>query len=125
MFESIEKLPTIALRGLSVFPSMILNFDIERPASIAALDRAMGEDRRIFLLAQKDADVEEPGQDDLYGIGCIAYIRQILRMPNGGVRVLVEGKNRARLNRITLFRPWLEAEVEVLTEEPDQEHQRL
>ena len=125
MFESIEKLPTIALRGLSVFPSMILNFDIERPASIAALDRAMGEDRRIFLLAQKDADVEEPGQDDLYGIGCIAYIRQILRMPNGGVRVLVEGKNRARLNRITLFRPWLEAEVEVLAEEPDQEHQRL
>ena len=125
MFESIEKLLTIALRGLSVFPSMILNFDIERPASVAALDRAMGEDRRIFLLAQKDADVEEPGQDDLYGIGCIAYIRQILRMPNGGVRVLVEGKNRARLNRITLFRPWLEAEVEVLAEEPDQEHQRL
>ena len=125
MFESIEKLPTIALRGLSVFPSMILNFDIERTASIAALDRAMGEDRRIFLLAQKDADVEEPGQDDLYSIGCIAYIRQILRMPNGGVRVLVEGKNRARLNRITLFRPWLEAEVEVLAEEPDQEHQRL
>ena len=125
MFENVEKLPMIALRGLSVFPSMILNFDIERPISIAALDRAMEEERRIFLLAQKDADVEEPGQNDLYSIGCIAYVRQILRMPSGGVRVLVEGKNRARLNRLTLFRPWMEAEVEVIAEEPDLEHQRL
>ena len=124
MFENVEKLPMIALRGLSVFPSMILNFDIERPISIAALDRAMEEERRIFLLAQKDADVEEPGQNDLYSIGCIAYVRQILRMPSGGVRVLVEGKNRARLNRLTLFRPWMEAEVEVIAEEPDLEHQR-
>ena len=65
MFENIEKMPMIALRGLSVFPSMILNFDIERPISIAALDRAMEEDRRIFLLAQRNADVEEPGQGDL------------------------------------------------------------
>ena len=58
MFENIEKLPMIPLRGLSVFPSMILNFDIERPISIAALDRAMEADRRIFLLAQRDADVD-------------------------------------------------------------------
>ncbi len=125
MFESIEKLPMIALRGLSVFPSMILNFDIERPISIAALDRSMETDRRIFLLAQRDADVEEPAQNDLYTIGCIAGIRQILRMPNGGVRVLVEGKSRARMNRITVFRPWMEAEVEAIEEEPDEEHRRL
>ena len=125
MFENIEKLPMIALRGLSVFPSMILNFDIERPVSIAALDRAMEAERRIFLLAQRDADVEEPTQEDLYSIGCIAGIRQILRMPGGGVRVLVEGKCRARLNRIVVYRPWLEAEVEAITEEPDLEHQRL
>ncbi len=125
MFDRIEKLPMIALRGLSVFPSMILNFDIERPISIAALDRAMEADRRIFLLAQRDADVEEPGFNDLYSVGCLSYVRQILRMPNGGVRVLVEGKTRARLNRITLFQPCMEAEIELITEEPDLEHQRL
>ena len=80
MFENIQKLPMIALRGLSVFPSMILNFDIERPISVAALDLAMAGDRRIFLLAQRDPDVEEPGQEDLYTVGCIANVRQILRM---------------------------------------------
>ncbi len=125
MFDSIEKLPMIALRGLSVFPSMILNFDIERPISIAALDRAMETDRQIFLLAQRDADVEEPDFNDLYSVGCLSYVRQILRMPNGGVRVLVEGKSRARLNRITLFQPCMEAEIEIIAEEPDLEHQRL
>ena len=106
MFESFEKLPMIALRGLSVFPGMILNFDIERPISIAALDRAMEADRRIFLLAQRDADVEEPAAEDLYAVGCIASIRQILRMPNGGVRVLVEGKTEGNL-----VHPWLLAGV--------------
>ena len=112
MFENIEKLPMVALRGLSVFPSMILNFDIERPISIAALNFAMETDRRIFLLAQRNPDIEEPGQGDLYTIGCIAFVRQILRMPNGGMRVLVEGKSRARLNRMLQYRPYLEAEAE-------------
>ena len=125
MYEGFEKLPMIPLRGLSVFPGMILNFDIERPLSVAALDAAMEGDRRVFLLAQLDADVEEPGQEDLYTIGCIAGVRQILRMPGGGVRVLVEGKSRARFHRITAMQPYMEADVELIEEELDPEHLRL
>ncbi len=125
MTENFEKLPMIALRGLSVFPAMILNFDIERPISVAALDRAMEGERRIFLLAQRDADIEEPEERDLYHIGCVAYVRQILRMPGGAVRVLVEGKSRAQLNRIIAMKPWMEAAVELIPEEADLEHVRL
>jgi ATP-dependent Lon protease len=125
MFEQFETLPMIPLRGLSVFPSMILNFDIERPLSVAALDSAMEGDRRVFLLAQLDPDVEEPAREDLYTIGCIAGIRQILRMPGGGVRVLVEGQSRAQLHRLLLGKPYLEADVEPLEEETDGEHLRL
>ena len=116
MTENFEKLPMIALRGLSVFPAMILNFDIERPISVAALDQAMEGERRIFLLAQRDADIEEPEERDLYHIGCVAYVRQILRMPGGAVRVLVEGKSRAQLNRIIAMKPWMEAAVELIPE---------
>ncbi len=125
MFEQFETLPMIPLRGLSVFPSMILNFDIERPLSIAALDAAMEGDRRVFLLAQLDPDVEEPGKEDLYTIGCIAGIRQILRMPGGGVRVLVEGQSRAQIHRLLLGKAFLEADVEPIGEETDEEHIRL
>ena len=125
MFEKYEKLPMIALRGLSVFPSMILNFDIERPISIAALDAAMEGDRRVFLLAQRDPDVEEPRPEDLYEIGCIAGIRQILRMPGGGVRVLVEGERRAQLHLVLNGKPYMEAEAEPIEEETDSDHVRL
>ena len=125
MEKTLETLPMIALRGLSLFPSMILNFDIERPISIAAMDSAMEGDRRIFLLAQRDPDVEEPEMADLYEIGCLANVRQILRMPDGGIRVLVEGRSRARLLRIVSEKPYLLAEVESIPEERDMEHIRL
>ena len=125
METTFESLPMIALRGLSLFPSMILNFDIERPISVAAMERAMAGDRRIFLLAQRDPDVEEPEQADLYDIGCAANVRQILRMPGGGIRVLVEGRTRARLLRITAEKPYLQADVECIPEERDAEHIRL
>ena len=125
MGKEFETLPMIALRGLSLFPSMILNFDIERPISIAAMDRAMEGGRRIFLLAQRDPDVEEPEKSDLYEIGCVANVRQILRMPGGGVRVLVEGRMRASLLRIISEKPYLLAEVECIPEEKDAEHIRL
>ncbi len=125
MNDTYEKLPMIALRGLSVFPNMILNFEVERPISIAALDKAMEGNHRIFLLAQINADIEEPEESDLYTVGCVSNIRQILRMNSGGVRVLVEGLSRARLNRVTALRPWMEADVELLEEETDQDHLRL
>ena len=108
---NIKKLPMIALRGVSAFPNMILNFDIERPISIAALDAAMNDDRRIFLLAQRDINVDEPDEDDLYVIGTVANIRQILRLPGGSVRVLVEGITRASLISIVSREPFFNTEV--------------
>ena len=120
-----EHLPMIALRGLSVFPSMILNFDIERPMSVAALNVAMEQGRRIFLLTQKDEDLEEPEEQDLWEIGCIAHIRQILRMPGGTVRILAEGQCRARISRIYQTQPYFDVDVEPIAEEHDFEHPRL
>jgi ATP-dependent Lon protease len=95
---------------------MILNFDIERPISIAALDAAMNNDRRIFLLAQRDINVDEPEEEDLYTIGTIANIRQILRLPGGSVRVLVEGVSRASLISIVSREPFFDTEVMVIHE---------
>jgi ATP-dependent Lon protease len=101
----------IALRGVSAFPSMILNFDVERPISIAALDSAMSNDRRIFLLAQRDINIDEPEESDLYVIGTVASIRQILRLPGGSVRVLVEGISRASLVEVVAKEPYFDVEV--------------
>ena len=125
MNDAIVRLPMIALRGLSAFPHMILNFDIERPISVAALDEAMRGDRRIFLLAQRDVEVDEPEIGDLYTIGTIAGVRQILRMPGGGVRVLVEGDCRAELCRCLSAAPYFDVEAAVLPEERDTAHGRL
>ena len=92
-----EKLPLLALRGLSVFPNMLLNFDVERAKSTGALDAASNGDRRVFLIAQKEITKETPGQNDLFKIGTICYLKQVLKIPGGGMKVLVEGRCRARL----------------------------
>ena len=75
----IMTLPALALRGVSVFPGTSLNFDVERPISIAALNAAMGTDRMIFLVAQKDMEVDAPRPDDLYTVGTVCRLGQILR----------------------------------------------
>lgn len=106
----------LALRGLSAFPDMLLSFDVERQISIAALDAAMDSDRLIFLLAQRDINVEDPGVEDLYVIGTVCFIKQILRMPGGGIRVMVEGKNRARLVRIINKLPYFDVEISKIIE---------
>lgn len=102
---TIETMPMLALRGVSAFPNMILNIDVERPISISALDKAMSGDRKIFLLAQRSPRVELPKQQDLYTIGTICVIKQILRIPNDGIRVMVEGLNRARLLEMVSEKP--------------------
>jgi len=117
MNESNYILPMIALRGLSVFPNMMINFDIERPASVAALNACMDGDRRIFLLAQREADIEEPREEDLYEVGCVANVRQILRIPDGGIRVLAEGQYRAVLLTMVQEHPYFQAEVQPVFEE--------
>ena len=111
MNERTEQLPMIPLRGLQVFPEMMLNFDLERPLSIAAMNAAMDGDRRIYLLCQSDPEAEEPEESELFKVGTVAEIRQILRIPGGGVRVLVKGMYRAELRRVLEHIPYYRAEV--------------
>lgn len=90
-----DDFPLVPLRGVTIFPNMIMHLDIGREKSINALDAAMVADRRIFLVTQKSTDDDEPKREDLYKIGTIAEIRQIIKIPDGNVRVLVEGITRA------------------------------
>ncbi|MCL2152112.1 MAG: endopeptidase La [Oscillospiraceae bacterium] len=112
-----EFLPLLALRGLSVFPNMLLNFDVERTISTSALEAAHNGDRRIFLLAQKDITKETPTERDLYRIGAICYVKQVLKIPGSGMKVLVEGNCRARLVSVRCDRKYYVAEVEPIAEE--------
>lgn len=110
-------LPTIALRGLTVFPNVLIHFDVGRDISIRALEESMSTGQPVFLVAQKDITVEKPGEEDLYTIGTISNVRQLLRMPGDNVRVMVEGVSRGRMLSLTRKNPYLEAEVEEIREE--------
>ncbi len=107
-------LPLIPLRGITVFPYMVLHFDVGREKSIAALEEAMISKQKIFLVTQKDARVEEPGIEDIFVMGAVCSIKQILKLPGETVRVLVEGETRARLDKIVQHEPFFKAEIEVL-----------
>ena len=111
-----EFLPLLALRGLSVFPNMLLNFDVERTMSTSALDAATGGDRKIFLLAQKDMTKESPTERDLYKIGTICHVKQVLKIPGGGMKVLVEGFCRAKLVSLQQDKKFYIAEVTPIEE---------
>ena len=98
-------------------PEMIVHFDVSRERSIAAIQQAMVEEQEIFLVAQKSRETENPGQDDVYEIGTVASVKQLIKLSKKVVRVLVEGKNRAVLKKIEETDPYLRAEVEVLEEQ--------
>ena len=114
---SIQTLPAIALRGLTVFPNVLIHFDMGRAASIKAMEAAMAAGEPVFLVGQKDMTVERPERDDLYTVGTLSNVRQILRMPGDNVRVMVEGISRARLRDVTQREPYLMAEIEAIPEE--------
>lgn len=119
--NTITTMPVLALRGLTIFPNMLLHFDVGRGASIKALDEAMTEGLPIFLVAQRDLTMEEPGEKDLYTVGTVSNVKQILRLPGDNVRVMVEGSSRGRLVSLGKTTPFLQGEVEVL---PAPEHTR-
>lgn len=119
--ETVKTLPAMALRGLTVFPGMVIHFDVGRKASVNALTAAMEQGDTIFLITQRDLGVDEPKQKNLYKMGTIATVRQVLRMPNDGVRLMAEGLERARLCRITEEKPYLVAEVEPVQTTPAHE----
>ena len=110
-------MPALALRGLTIFPNMLLHFDVGRESSIKALDEAMTSGQTIFLVAQRDLAVENPQEGDLYTIGTISNVRQILRLPGDNVRVMVEGISRGRLCQVVESTPYLVAEVEQIPAE--------
>ncbi len=104
-------MPVLALRGLVVFPDMHLHFDVGRQKSVNALKRAMDSDQNIFLVMQKDLSIENPEQGDLCKIGCVAKIRQIIRLADDNVRVLIEGKYRASFSNLDTVRNCLMADI--------------
>ena len=97
----LHKLPVLPLRGLPVFPDMIIHFDVGRDKSIAALDKSMVENQLIFLLSQKNEDIEFPTKEDLCNVGTIARVKQILRLSETDLRVLVEGISRGVVSEFT------------------------
>ena len=91
MTDLIETLPVIALRGMTILPDMVIHFDVSRERSIKAIEEAMLKEQRIFLVTQRDPQVENPGAEDLYRIGTIACVKQVIKMPHSVIRVLAEG----------------------------------
>ncbi len=112
MNDGIKSMPVIALRGTTILPDMMVHFDVNRPKSIKAVEEAMSRDQQIFLVAQKEAHIESPMKKDLYEIGTAAEVKQVIRMPQDTWRVLVEGKERARVLELDEGLPYLEAEVQ-------------
>ena len=114
------RLPLIPLRGLMVFPHMVLHFDVGRAKSTAALEKAMVEDQKVFLVAQRDGNVDDPGLEDLCRVGTVALVKQVLNLPGDAIRVLVEGESRAMIQSVIQEEPCWIADVTVPSQElPD------
>ena len=111
MSDLIVLLPAVALRGTAILPDMIVHFDISRVRSVRAVEEAMLHDQKIFLVTQKDPEKEEPGLEDVYKVGTIAVVKQVVKLPKGVLRVLVEGQERGELVSFEPRTDFLEAEV--------------
>lgn len=120
MNNLIKVMPAIALRGTTILPDMIVHFDISRPKSVKAVEEAMTQDQKIFLITQKDPQVENPGINDLYKVGTIALVKQVVKLPKDILRVLVEGVERAELVGLEEELPYLEAEIAGFEEEEEE-----
>lgn len=113
-------MPVLALRGLNIFPNMLLNFDVERPTSIAALTTAMNSDQELFLVTQRDIRTDLPSRDDLFDVGMVCKIRQMVRQPGSRLcKVMVEGLCKGELVRLTAEKPSLVGEIKHLPDRPD------
>ena len=117
MAEQRLNLPMVPLRGLTIMPEMIVHFDVSRESSIAAVQEAMAEEQKIFLVSQKSIETEKPMQEDVFEIGTIATVKQIMKLPKQIMRVLVEGEVRGRLINMSDDAPYLQAEVEIIEDD--------
>ena len=116
MNREIKSLPMVALRGMTIMPEMVVHFDVSREKSIAAIQEAMAGDQKIFLVAQKSIETDDPTQEDVYEVGPVGTIKQIMKLPKHIVRVLVSGETRGILKQLQQDTPYLRAEVEVIDE---------
>ncbi len=112
-------MPLLPLRGVLVFPNMVLHLDVGRDPSVKALDEAMIKDNKILLVAQKEARVDDPKPEDIYTMGTIAQVKQMLKLPGGTIRVLVEGLYRARIARFVDLEPFYRVEITEVEEEKE------
>ncbi|WP_416887980.1 endopeptidase La [Mediterraneibacter gnavus] len=106
----------VALRGMTIMPEMVVHFDVSREKSIAAIQEAMAGDQKIFLVAQRSIETDDPTQEDVYEVGTVGTIKQIMKLPKHIVRVLVSGETRGILKQLQQDTPYLQAEVEVIDE---------
>lgn len=109
--DRMASIPMVALRGMTILPEMVVHFDISRERSIGAVQEAMEGDQKIFLVAQREIDVDEPMERDLYKVGTVATIKQIIKLPKQIIRVLVTGEERAILNHIEFSDPYMRANI--------------
>ena len=117
--EDLQVMPLIPLRGLTVYPNMVINFDVGREKSILALERAMMMNQTVFLTSQKDIDTDLPTPKDFFHVGTVAKVKQMLKLPGDNIRVLVDGQYRARIYKMIQEVPYFLASVEKI-EEPSQ-----
>ena len=118
--ETMNNVPILPLRDVVVYPHMVIPLFVGREKSIHALDSAMDAGKQILLVAQKQADIDDPGKDDIYRIGTLATILQLLKLPDGTVKVLVEGGSRAKVGEITAGE-YFTADLELIDERVDAE----
>lgn len=123
MTAETKLLPLMALRGILVYPSMVVHLDVGRDHSVAALQEAMLHEQEIVLAAQKETELDDPGEDDIYKIGTIAKITQMIKLPNETFRILVEGLRRAEIIRYTDQEKYYEVEYKELEEEHGNPHE--
>lgn len=117
MKNEIKVMPLVALRNIVVLPGMLVHFDVNRKISIQAIEQAMKSDQMIFAVMQKDAAVEAPTIDDLYPVGCVARIKQIIKLPGNLVRVLITGEQRGELDYLVSVSPYFSAQITVTEQE--------
>ncbi|EEG78171.1 endopeptidase La [Dethiobacter alkaliphilus] len=117
MAEKTKTLPLLPLRGILVFPNMVLHLDVGRERSVSALEQAMVEDNKVLLVAQKEARIDEPTPEEIYSMGTVAQIKQMLKLPGGTIRVLVEGLSRAYVREFVESDPFFKVEAEELDDD--------
>ncbi|MCL6477770.1 MAG: endopeptidase La [Peptococcaceae bacterium] len=113
----VRTLPLLPLRGILVFPNMVIHLDVGREKSVQAVEEAMMHERIIFLATQKEAQTDDPGEDDIYRVGTVAEVKQLLKLPGGTIRVLVEGLVRGRIRQYTAYDPFFKVEIDQYSED--------